>query len=395
MAAGALAASLVWAYDRFLQNIVSRTTLDLLHFSLHPLSASRIALGFGLILLHAGVFWSAALISRAIAVAWRQHRTTMRRLAAAAGWAAGALLASAAATRVVGPAPLMPLLLSLAAIGACAVALSWPRGTIRRASQTATDGRRVCRAGRAVAGHVSVAAGVHDRGQGSAGRGTIRPRRGAAARRPADQPQSRRRGNRRAAVAERVPDRARRRNRIDRRGLPALVENRPGVGARHVGGRALPRRRTAGEPLLPEPAGVRDHQLPGGKLPLGGDRRKLSDRIERAPRPAGQPRHLREGTAARHGRGARHARLPRAAVHLRAHAVSRVASHSDRGSTAEGVAGRDVEFVVYGWSRAPLYVSGTSVWPLPDRVFERMARVARTVLGCGRATRAVSFASTS
>ena len=85
MAAGALAASLVWAYDRFLQNIVSRTTLDLLHFSLHPLSASRIAIGFGLILLHAGVFWSAALISRVIAVAWRQRRSAMRRLAAAGG----------------------------------------------------------------------------------------------------------------------------------------------------------------------------------------------------------------------------------------------------------------------------------------------------------------------
>ena len=43
-------------------------------------------------------------------------------------------------------------------------------------------------------------------------------------------------------------------------------------------------------------------------------------------------------------------------------------------STPEGVAGRDVEFVVYGWSRAPLYVSGTSVWPLPDRVFDRAAQ---------------------
>ena len=75
------------------------------------------------------------------------------------------------------------------------------------------DGRRVRRAGRAVAGDVSVAAGVHDRGQGPARRRTIRPRGAAAARRPADQPQSRRRGNRRAAVAERVPDRARRRNR--------------------------------------------------------------------------------------------------------------------------------------------------------------------------------------
>ena len=41
--------------------------------------------------------------------------------------------------------------------------------------------------------------------------------------------------------------------------------------------------------------------------------------------------------------------------------------------TAEGIAGRDLEFVWYGWSRAPLYVSGTSAWPLPDRVFERAA----------------------
>ena len=31
-----------------------------------------------------------------------------------------------------------------------------------------------------------------------------------------------------------------------------------------------------------------------------------------------------------------------------------------------------VEFVFYGWSRAPLYASGTSVWPLDDDVFNRM-----------------------
>jgi nitrogen fixation/metabolism regulation signal transduction histidine kinase len=45
-----------------------------------------------------------------------------------------------------------------------------------------------------------------------------------------------------------------------------------------------------------------------------------------------------------------------------------------RREPAEGVAGRDVEFVWYGWSRAPLYVSATSAWPLPDRVFERMSQ---------------------
>ena len=31
----------------------------------------------------------------------------------------------------------------------------------------------------------------------------------------------------------------------------------------------------------------------------------------------------------------------------------------------EGISGRDVEFIVYGWSRAPIFESGTRVWTLP------------------------------
>ena len=38
----------------------------------------------------------------------------------------------------------------------------------------------------------------------------------------------------------------------------------------------------------------------------------------------------------------------------------------------EGISGRDVEFVVYGWSRAPIFASGTRVWSLPDAVFQRL-----------------------
>jgi nitrogen fixation/metabolism regulation signal transduction histidine kinase len=38
----------------------------------------------------------------------------------------------------------------------------------------------------------------------------------------------------------------------------------------------------------------------------------------------------------------------------------------------EGLAGRDVEFAVYGWSRAPLYSDGSTAWPLPDEVFARL-----------------------
>ena len=49
----------------------------------------------------------------------------------------------------------------------------------------------------------------------------------------------------------------------------------------------------------------------------------------------------------------------------------------DREAPAEGVSGRDVEFVLYGWSRAPLFASGTSVWTIPDAAFERMVEFAR------------------
>ena len=38
----------------------------------------------------------------------------------------------------------------------------------------------------------------------------------------------------------------------------------------------------------------------------------------------------------------------------------------------EGVSGRDVEFIVYGWSRAPIFESGTRVWTLPDAIFQRL-----------------------
>ena len=38
----------------------------------------------------------------------------------------------------------------------------------------------------------------------------------------------------------------------------------------------------------------------------------------------------------------------------------------------EGLTGRDVEFAVYGWSRAPLYSDASTAWPLPDEVFARV-----------------------
>ncbi|HOC19091.1 MAG TPA: ATP-binding protein [Vicinamibacterales bacterium] len=39
----------------------------------------------------------------------------------------------------------------------------------------------------------------------------------------------------------------------------------------------------------------------------------------------------------------------------------------------EAAPGREIEYVVYGWSRSAIYLSGARAWPLDDRTFERIA----------------------
>ena len=46
--------------------------------------------------------------------------------------------------------------------------------------------------------------------------------------------------------------------------------------------------------------------------------------------------------------------------------------NTDPQPPAESAVAHDLEFAVYGWSRAPIYAPGTSVWPLSDAVFDRM-----------------------
>ena len=72
----------------------------------------------------------------------------------------------------------------------------------------------------------------------------------------------------------------------------------------------------------------------------------LAVRLERAPRAAGQPRHLRRTAVVRGGdRRARDARLPDAAVHLVPEPVSRVAAARTAARRRRARSGRDVEFV--------------------------------------------------
>ena len=67
----------------------------------------------------------------------------------------------------------------------------------------------------------------------------------------------------------------------------------------------------------------------------------------------------------------RDARLPDAAVHLVAEPVSRVAAAGPRSAPPKGLRAATSSSSAYGWSRAPLFASGTSIWPLPDDALPR------------------------
>ena len=75
---------------RCCRRVVADTNLDLLHFSLHPVSGGRLAVEFALVLLHAAVIWGAAAIIRLPATLLRAPRGWSWRATAAGGWLAGA-----------------------------------------------------------------------------------------------------------------------------------------------------------------------------------------------------------------------------------------------------------------------------------------------------------------
>ena len=132
---GVAGAALLWSYGRFLQSVISRTTVDLLHFSLHPFDATRLGLAFALVLLHAAVIWTAAALIRAPTLLWRLPRRRLRAVAAAS-WALGALAGVMVAGTRDPSIPSLPLVIALAAAGGCALSLPKLRVRARRVSQS-------------------------------------------------------------------------------------------------------------------------------------------------------------------------------------------------------------------------------------------------------------------
>src|SRR5205823_12950090 len=118
--AGVASVVILWGYEDFLSLVVADTNLDLLHFSLHPLSPARVALEFALVMLHASVIWAVVAILRLPALVWRLPRHDPWRAAAAASAIAGGAAAARGARLARAPPPLGPAGSALARAAGCA-----------------------------------------------------------------------------------------------------------------------------------------------------------------------------------------------------------------------------------------------------------------------------------
>ncbi len=138
LGAGVLVALLLVGYEVLLGNAIAATSVDALHFSLHPLVAARLAFAVGVILAQAVIFWTGILAVIVMSMPWRIPRSSGMALA---GFALQTIpvLFIAIFPRAIGAAPsTVPALPTAFAGLAClsmAWAMTWARPRYRHASQ--------------------------------------------------------------------------------------------------------------------------------------------------------------------------------------------------------------------------------------------------------------------
>ena len=372
-AAGLANGFLLWGYERLLRRVVADTDLDLLHFSLHPLSASRVAVEFALVLLHASVIWGAAAINRLPSTFWRRPRTVLWRAIAIGGWLAGAIVATLGARAWGPPIPIAPMWVALLFAGASAAALGRVEGRIRRVSQSARLAVFfVALLGPSVAMYPSLVAHATE----------------AKERLVAEVfgPQA-------VSLREDLQQRLQRAvEQIDQ--VPALEElfrpdaDTPATNrAFAVWSRTdLATYRLTSAVELYGPDGTLSSpfalSLPEySRTPYRPTQCTWEQPIDEVSPFGSSERHvLRTGRGVCAGGRIVGGIVVRVMLDYRT--LPFISSQSayleslrpNRQVAPEGVSGRDVEFAVYGWSRAPIFESGTSVWTLPDAIFEQLVR---------------------
>ena len=371
--AGAAVAAAVWQYERVLGHVAASVAHDLLGFSFHPFETVRLTTAAALVVLHAAVVWGTAGLLRLPTVFWRTVESRRLHLLAALSATAGAL-ALVLATRPMSPTvPLGPMLVALAASGAAGLALSRPRGGARRASQAARLGLFfVALVGPAVAWYPSLDAY-------------------AVASRE------------RMVTAEFAPLVARQREELQSSRLPhtldtidasttlaAFVTN-ASEDAAPTTDRAfivwsqteLARTRTTSAIELYGQSGrlvsrfALDLPEYGATEFRGGACGRWEIYEEVSPFGSAQRNVLRASRAIcvdrrRVGGIVVRARLDYHSLPFAPAPNPYLQSVMPQTAEPEDGPGADLELAFYGWSRAPLFASGTKVWPLEDRVFEQM-----------------------
>lgn len=137
VAAGAAAAIAVIAYEAFLSATFRQATVNVLQFSPHPWETERMAMALGLVCLHAALVWSIVLAVRLSVARWRVRRGDERvMLPLLAAWSVSiAVVWTVAWNRHLAVLPRVEALVIVAAI--TAAAFLRPRGLsgLRHASQ--------------------------------------------------------------------------------------------------------------------------------------------------------------------------------------------------------------------------------------------------------------------
>ena len=139
-AAGCGAAWILWVYLGFLRSLAADLPADLLDFSLHPLDAVRLLTAFALPVMHATVVWAAATLVELARRVGRPSRRWPGPGLAAVTWFIGALIGVRIAAALAPSIPSAPLGIAVVTAGLCAAAVARLRPRVRHASQPARLG---------------------------------------------------------------------------------------------------------------------------------------------------------------------------------------------------------------------------------------------------------------
>jgi signal transduction histidine kinase len=378
-AGGTVLALAVIGYERFLAETCRRATLDILRFSPHPWQTERMAIALGLVCFHAAFVWAIVLGLRLILARWRFRRGDLRAgaLLLLAWGLPAAVVWTAMWNRALRDLPRVDALVTVGVLAAAA--LFGPRGLARL--RHASQGYRLFGVFLALLAPAAVMSPSLVFFQEGAQRRLVETKFGPEALDQSENLQMRLR----AARAE-----------IDGReaALEAYVSvpaPPPGTNVRTESaflmwqGTALDRYRVSSaielynsaEQLvsrfalnLPEDTSAQSWreqsctwQTFSEISPFGSHERQLLH--------AGRDICTPDGTV-----------LGTIVINvvLDNSSLSFISSQNPylellRGvppNRREEVRGPDLEYVVYGWSRAPLYVSGTGAWPIDDALFARI-----------------------